>query len=658
MVIKREGGSPHRGLKKITVVLMAVVVAFLPIKAIASQTSGWTTSGTRSLLIQPDVPVIVNETSWQDYNPEEIYPDTITLPRQYITMEDGTRLAAYITLPAGENGVPVEEPLPTLLVISDYNVTLANLIGPPLGIFMGAADPYIVKRGYTSISIDGRGTGNSEGTWDAWASSQGDYEQIINWVVQQPWTNGSIGIRGVSDLAINGLFAAQTGHPAIKAVFAVAPIADTYRDTVGPSGSTNLYFMSIWLGLTTMMNTLNPELLNDPEQALPLLFDHLWDAVTQFQAPLVIRGLLGDPEVDKDGPFWALRSPIERADDIMAPTFLVSSVHDIFQRGVPAFYEQLKNRVNTKMVILPGTHIEGAFSTTGPEGVKGLPPFNHIELQWFDHYLKGVENGADRLPNVTQYMIGLDQMAVTSDWPAPEAEALRYYMHSNGTLKTKRQSFFGLPRILLDVWFDGTCSESLSTWSLGILGFIPMPCFETNNKAETFNLIYETPAFESDFVINGPIQADVWVSTTGISGTLSVRVDDLDPEGNAIPLTNGMIHLKDRRVDETRSRTLDDQSIQPWHPFTKDAEKTVFPNVPMKVSVEIFTTSAVLKPGHKLRVAIGPSNVPMGVATGSDALLELVPGLITVYSDYWHPSSIVVPVVPADSFIALPLSQQ
>lgn len=643
--------------KKNGIVTLCLLLLLQPVTTLANQASSWTTAGTRAQLSAENISKTVIPQTWQDYNPPALYEHTVTLPRQYLTMHDGTQLAAYITLPADEQGNPIDEPLPTILVISDYNVTLGNTIGPPLGIFMGAADPYLVKRGYASISIDGRGTGNSEGTWDAWGSAQDDYTQIIDWVTQQPWSNGTIGLRGVSDLAINAMFAAETGHPAVKAVFAVEPIGDGYRDTAVTGGNANLFFLSWWFTLTTLMNTLNLDLLSDPQTAAPIVRDHLHDAFFEFQLPVFIKAALGDPELNYDSEFWRIRSPIERVDDIQAPTFLVGAVHDLFQRGVPAMYERLKNRVTTKMVILPGTHIEGAFATTDPNGVEGLPPFNHIELQWFDHYLKGIENGAEYLPQTTQYMIGLDQMAITSDWPAPEAQAQRYYLHGNGKLKQRKQSFFGMPRTLMDIWFAGFCSNSSSQWSLGILGLAPLPCFENNRAAGLFNLLYETQPFTADYAFNGPVQADIWVSTTGIAGNLSVRIDDIDPAGNATPISNGLINLKARRVDSSRSRTLQGETIQPWHPFTKDSLKPVFPGMKMKVSVEVFPTSAVIKAGHKLRVAVGPSNVPQGVATGLDGLMQMAPGLMTVYSDYWHPSSIVLPVVPVDSFRLVDSSQ-
>ncbi|GLQ29611.1 CocE/NonD family hydrolase [Litoribrevibacter albus] len=644
-------------MKKVSMfsaLLVSASMAVMPLKS-HSADSKWTTSGTRDYVSQPSVTSVTPSTEWQDYDREELYPNTV-MTREYVTMPDGTTLAAYVTLPADESGNAIEEAFPTILIISDYNTELGNVLPPKLGTFMGAADPYMVKRGYASVTFDGRGTGNSEGTWDAWGSSQQDYEPIIDWVTAQSWNDGNIGVRGVSDLSINALFAAETGHPAIKAVFALEPIGDAYRDTAVTGGNPNTFFLTWWFTLTTMMNTLNLDIFTNPEDALPLVADHVTDALTEFQLPMTLKAIKGSDEVVYDGEFWETRSPIKRINEIKAPTFLVGAVDDLFQRGVPAMYERLKGRVETKMVILPGTHIEGAFMTTGLIELEGMPAFNQIELQWFDKYLKGMDNGAEDMPQTTQYFKGMDRMAVTTDWPAPEASAQKLYLHRDGKLKENKQPWLSWPRTLVDTGLPNACTPSASQWSLGILGFIPIPCFENNNNAGFFNLLYETSAFDSDYAINGPIQANIWLSQSNFAGSLSVRVDDLDPEGNATPISNGLINLKMRAVDQLRSRELDGERIQAWHPYTKASEKAVIPGDIMNVQLEIFPSSVVLKKGHKLRVAVGPSNLPQGISGGIDGLLQALPGTMTVFNDKNHPSNIIIPTVPLDSMTVVPNS--
>ena len=152
------------------------------------------------------------------------------------------------------------------------------------------------------------------------------------------------------------------------------------------------------------------------------------------------------------------------------------------------------------------------------------------------------------------------------------------------------------------------------------------------------------------------MQANIWLKQSNFAGSLSVRIDDIDPQGNATPISNGLINLKNRKVDSSRSRELDGKGIQPWHPFTKSAEQWVLPGDVMKVALEIFPSSAVIKKGHKLRVAVGPSNLPQGVSGGIDGLLQALPGTMTVYNDKNRPSNIIIPTVPMSSLNLIPNS--
>ena len=179
-----------------------------------------------------------------------------------------------------------------------------------------------------------------------------------------------------------------------------------------------------------------------------------------------------------------------------------------------------------------------------------------------------------------------------------------------------------------------------------MLGFIPLPCFNDDNFTELLNLVYQTAPLAQDMYINGPIQADIWAATTNHVATVSVRVDDVDPFGHATPLSNGLLDARFRAVDPSRSRTLDGQSIQPWHPFTEASLQPVTPGQVMRLPIEVFPTAALIKAGHRLRVAVGPSNLPQGIPTG-DQLLQNQFGTLSVYNDPNHPSSVLLPLVPA-----------
>jgi len=160
-----------------------------------SQRAGWSTLGTRSEAAQKNAAIRSNAGAiWTDYDPPLLYAGVKAMPLQYITMRDGTRLAAYVTLPADAEGKPAATPLPVVLVQTSYNGVAGGVVTA-----IGGADPYIVQHGYATVVVDVRGTGQSEGEWQAFGEAeQADYAQVVEWVTKQPFSDGRIGVYGVS----------------------------------------------------------------------------------------------------------------------------------------------------------------------------------------------------------------------------------------------------------------------------------------------------------------------------------------------------------------------------------------------------------------------------------------------------------------------------
>jgi hypothetical protein len=305
----------------------------------------------------------------------------------------------------------------------------------------------------------------------------------------------------------------------------------------------------------------------------------------------------------------------------------------------------------------------------------GAPASETLLLQWFDQYLMGMNTGADALPNVTQVvdgygLFGNTRYASTTDWPHPKAKPVRMYLHGNLSLSTtapvKAEATHTVSEpnpasIVFGVSSDGStvtatvtpndgsdCSISELQWSLGLDLLLPSSCSGSDKSVETTQnaLLYQTPMLWSDLYINGPIEADIWMSTTATEAALSVRVDDVDPFGKVTPLTNGLMAASYRAVDLSRSRYINGVMIQPWHPFTAASMLPVIPGTPMLVAVEIFPTAALVRAGHRLRIAISSSNQAQGVWTNSQ-LAKAKGNVTTIYNSPTYPSSVVLPVVPA-----------
>ena len=148
--------------------------------------------------------------------------------------------------------------------------------------------------------------------------------------------------------------------------------------------------------------------------------------------------------------------------------------------------------------------------------------------------------------------------------------------------------------------------------------------------------------------INGPIQADIWMSATGPHAALAVRVSVVDPLGRATPVSTGLMSAAHRKVDTQRARYIDGVMMQPWHSFRDEDLQPLQPGEPVLVPVEIFPAAALIRPGYRLRVSISASNQIQGV--WPFPLQALAEGNVTtVYNDAQRPSSIVLPVVPVSA---------
>ncbi len=330
-------------------------------------------------------------------------------------MSDGVRLRGDLTLPANADGTPIGAKVPVVVTITAYNKTV--IAGGFGGTLAGADPAYLVKRGYAQLTVDARGTGSSEGQWNAFDKREDqDAAEVMTWAHQQPWSNGSTAMTGASYMGIGQIFAAA-GHPAgLKAIFPQVPAADVYRDVVASGGQIDSGFMPLWLGLVTATSLIPPAVTGtDPQSGIGALASHI-GAVGTFTGPTLLKAMAGQ-DTAYDGPFYAERSPINVISKVNVPTFLVSGEYDLFQRGTPLLFENLRKRgIPTKMIIGPWDHLKG--SSGAEVGDAGYGPLDELQLRWFDHYVKGMPDktlDSDIAP-MTYYEQGTGAWRTSSNW--------------------------------------------------------------------------------------------------------------------------------------------------------------------------------------------------------------------------------------------------
>ena len=672
-----------------TFALRCLTMAMLSVGAMSAATAQTTTMGTRGSTSQLNSAINTNASStWKTmYSRAADYPGVVTLPLQFITTKNGQKLAVLVSMPADANGNPVPGQFPAILTQTAYRIDLGKLLGTIVttgnSLIIGGEDKFMVSRGYVQVAVDVLGSGMSDGAAELLGTAeQQAYGDAVDWVTQQTWFNGNLGLAGTSYLGITSLLTAEQQNPAVKAVFAQVPMGDSYRGTVGPGGLLNAEFISLWLTLTQSLSVQNADAIKrNPQYAAQITAanqQHI-DAIDSWYLPTVQNGLAGVTGIaTDDGNFWSIRSPIERAAQIKAPTFIVGASNDIFQRDEPLLYEQMKKNVNTKLLILKGSHVASVASGLlgSSAASNGAPDSDTLMLQWFDQYLKGINNGAAALPNVTQYVDGYatsgDKFARATDWPHPLVTPQRMYLRGDMSLSATAPAVSEASHTVAEpkapvisygksssgdtvsakvTLNDGSdCSNSDVQWSLGIDGLLPKACYTNDNTVEQSQkaLSFQTPMLTSNLYINGPIQANIWMSSTKSEAAVAVRVDDVDIFGKATPLTTGLMSASYRAVDLSRSRYIKGVMIQPWHPFTVASKLPVIAGQPMLVPVEIFPAAALIRVGHKLRISISASNQAEGV--WSTPQQGVVAGNVnTIYNDALHPSSVVLPVVPASA---------
>jgi putative CocE/NonD family hydrolase len=231
--------------------------------------------GTRQFESQVQRPLLTNsDAQWSNYTRDYDYPNMVTLPVQWIKMRDGTKIAIRVTLPADQNKQPdFTKPHPVILIQTLYNTGLAGQIAD----MAGGPNPEFVGRGYATVAADVHGTGSSEGVWQAFDGiKQQDSFEIIDWAGKQLWSNGNIGLYGVSYLGITSLLGASTQHPALKAAFPMVSIGDGERDILYNGGQFNTNFILLWMSRVGLLGALPVDAIQtDPVNGITLGLDKI-----------------------------------------------------------------------------------------------------------------------------------------------------------------------------------------------------------------------------------------------------------------------------------------------------------------------------------------------------------------------------------------------
>ncbi|RJO76567.1 CocE/NonD family hydrolase [Nocardia panacis] len=584
-----------------------------------------------------------------------------------ITMSDGTVLKGNVYHPADDSGRPIDTPTPTVVNLTPYTKLVSNLADhaqsipglsdalleffrqidfsdtPLSGVtdmtkaFGGGelrnftVDRQLIRSGYTQVVVDVRGTGFSQGVWDMLRQrEQRDTVEVIDWAARQPWSNGRIGMNGISYSGINQVQVAAERPPALRAIFPVVPGSDLVDDVLAPGGGFGFNFIPLWL---TAINGL--KLIPDLAAALDGRLDTRWLA-DRARDPLTFMDVLLNvytatkvddldtraKELLTDGsaPRQAWFGEPSR---IQVPTFVTGGWHDLFTYSESKIYNEIPLPAGQKQLLMGNTY----HVNSGNEyGKPGLPPrLDVLQRAWFDKWLKDIDNGIDRFGPVTLRQQGGGWVTSGGFGPsatgADAAEYRRMYLSAarsgtansgyDGTLSGTATSEDA--RLTVAPGLTSLCSNDAAQGSAGALSIID-GCAKDSRVEELNGLTFTSEPVAEATDLSGPIAVRLNTVQDAADGYWVVTVNDVAPDGRSSVLSSGQLMASLRQVDEANSsRSASGDYTDPRAFTSLDRREPTVPGEATTLDIALPATEAVLRPGHRLRVDVYAGNFPKGL---------------------------------------------
>ena len=450
----------------------------------------------------------------------------------WIPLSDGTRLAARLWRPEDA----LEDPVPAILEYIPYRKRDSTRTRDD------RMHHYFAGHGYACLRVDLRGSGDSEGVLkDEYLQQElDDGVEVIEWISEQSWCTGKVGMIGISWGVFNGLQIAALRPPALKAVVSVCSTDDRYADDVHHMGGCLLGDNLSWASTMFAYNSLppDPELVGDQ-------WRKLWFQRLEGSGLWLERWL----RHQRRDAYWKHGSVCEDWSAIQCPIMAVSGWADGYSNAVFRLLAHLQ---------VPRLGLVGPWSHKYPHlGVPG-PAIGFLQecLRWWDHWLKDQRTGImdepmlrawmqDSVPPTTHYEERPGRWVGESRWPSPQVGLRTWTLAWPGTLEagdkdaSEREMTLRSP-LSVGLFAGKWCSYAATP-------DLPHDQREEDGGA----MVFTSAPLEEPLEMLGAAVVELELSVDRPVAMVAARISDVAPDDKATRITYGLLNLTHREGSES-----------------------------------------------------------------------------------------------------------
>lgn len=539
----------------------------------------------------------------------------------YLTMKDGTQIAIRIAFPYD---LQTGEKVPTIVECTRYGTYKKSFIlNALLNLRIAKEKPNIfyetlLKSKYASVRIDARGSGASFGKREMeWSKEEiEDIEEVIDWIVNQSWSNKKVGTYGISYSGNTAELAVAFNNSALLAAAPLFADFDPIRQVGMPGGIYNEVLIKEWH---------ESNIAIDSNQK-GLFIDGIAPVDEDKKERLLKMAVDGHQTLN----VYERLKRITYYDDTFAGKYKANSLalynykNEIQESEVPLYVRVgwqdagtvngaierfLTYNNNQTLIIGPWSHGGSYFYDPfmkNPIAQEGIIK-KRIELEkaqaeeiikFFDTYLKEeIEHATDENKKIIYYTFGEGEWKTTNVWPVPGFDNKIFYFDFNRSLNESRPTHM-IGKDIYEIDFTASTGES-NRWFTNIGGG---PIFYPNRVEEDQKLLtYTSEPFENDVEITGVPVVTLNVSSTATDGAFYVYLEDVASDGTVTYITEGELRALHRNLSE---EDLGYTVLGPKHSFLKSDGELLKPGEIFEIKIGMYATSVLIKKGHRIRIGI------------------------------------------------------